>query len=285
MATAGALSLAGCGTAEAGGTDSHPHPEAGAGERTKAEGAAVELEHVHGLAVDPADGELYAGTHYGLVRVSAGGQLIRVADRVQDFMGLTVIGPGRYLASGHPGTGQPGPANLGLIESTDAGRTWTTLSLAGDADFHALDAAQGVIYGYTDGRLLVSKDGREWADQGAMAIADLAVDPTQPDRLLVTTEQGPALSADGGRTFDLEPDSPLLQLVAFSPEGAAAFGVSPGGEVYASTDGGRTWDQRGNVGSAPAALGAVGQNVYVAVEGAIVSSTDGGATFADMYRE
>jgi hypothetical protein len=31
-------------------------------------GTGVEVAHVHGLGVDPADGTLYAGTHHGLIR-------------------------------------------------------------------------------------------------------------------------------------------------------------------------------------------------------------------------
>lgn len=268
QAAVGVLALAGCTNDDAAGTTS----------------SQTSLEHVHGLAVDPADGELYAGTHHGLLRVSADGQLTRIADRVQDFMGFTVVGPEHYLASGHPGEAQAGPGNLGLIESTDGGQTWTTLSLEGQADFHALDAAQGTVYGYSGGRLLRSDDKTDWVDLGAMTIADLAVDPSQPDRLLLTTEQGPALSEDGGQTVAPVAGAPLLQLVAWSPDSAVVIGVAPDGTVHASTDGGRTWAERGSVGGAPEALGVNGQDVYVAVEGAIVSSTDGGTTFSDLYR-
>ena len=267
-AAAGLLTVTGCTSDSAAGTDD----------------GEVTLEHVHGLAVDPADGELYAGTHYGIVRVSAEGELTRIADRVQDFMGFTVVGPAHYLASGHPGEGQPGPSNLGLIESTDGGQTWTTLSLEGEADFHALDAAQGVIYGYSGGRLMVTDNKTDWTDLGAPSIADLAVDPSQPQRLLLTTEQGLALSEDGGETIALLPGAPLLQLVAWSPDGTAVVGVAPDGTVHASTDGGRTWEERGQAGGAPEALGLNGEDVYVATDDAIVSSADGGTTFSDLYR-
>ncbi|MCA0143839.1 F510_1955 family glycosylhydrolase [Blastococcus sp. LR1] len=239
---------------------------------------------MHGLAVDPADGELYAGTHHGVVRVAEDGRLTRIADRVQDFMGFTVVGPEHYLASGHPGEGQSGPANLGLIESTDGGATWETMSLAGAADFHALDAAQGVIYGYSGGRLLVSDDKTDWTDRGTMNIADLAVDPSRPQRLVVTTEDGPALSEDGGRSVAPIPQAPLLQLIAWSPDASAVVGVAPDGAVHASTDGGRTWQEKGRVDGAPEALGVNGDDVYVAVGGAVVASADGGTTFRDLYR-
>ncbi len=268
-AVAGALTLAGCGGDSAAGTGDGP----------------VTVAHVHGLAVDPADGELYAGTHDGLIRVSADGRLTRIADRDQDFMGFTVVGPKHYLASGHPGEGHSGPGSLGLIESTDGGQTWTTLSLEGEADFHALDAAQGVIYGYSGGRLLVSDDKTDWTDRGAVRIADLAVDPAQPRRVLFTTQQGLALSEDGGTSIALVPGAPLLQLVAWSAESGAVIGVAPGGAVHASADGGRTWEKRGRVDGAPEALGVDGENVHIATEGAILSSGDGGATFGDLYRE
>ena len=37
-------------------------------------GADPGIEHVHGLGVDPADGVLYAATHYGLFRLPEGGE-------------------------------------------------------------------------------------------------------------------------------------------------------------------------------------------------------------------
>lgn len=43
--------------------------------------------------VDPADGVQYAGTHYGLFRIPESGPAVRVADRLQDTMGCTVVGP------------------------------------------------------------------------------------------------------------------------------------------------------------------------------------------------
>ena len=272
---AGALVLAGCGADAAAGNEGAAH----------ASGEEVTLEHVHGLGVDPADDTLYAGTHHGLVRISDDGELTRIADRVQDFMGFTVVGPEHYLASGHPGAGQDGPGNLGLIETTDGGQTWTTLSLAGEADFHALDAADGMIYGYSGGRLLVSEDGENWTDRGQMRIADLAADPADPQRVLATTERGLMVSEDAGATFTAVPGAPLLVLVDIAADGGQAAGVAPDGTVFTSTDGGRTWTERGNAGGAPEALTVDGNEVYVAADGAVLASTDGGTTFTELHRE
>jgi hypothetical protein len=81
--------------------------------------SAPALDHVHGLGVNPADDTLYIASHSGVYQVTQDGAVERVADRYQDTMGFAVVGPGNFLASGHPD----------LIESNDAAKTWTALSL------------------------------------------------------------------------------------------------------------------------------------------------------------
>jgi hypothetical protein len=119
---------------------------------------------VHGLDINPADGLLYAATHFGVWRISDGGDPVRVADRYQDTMGFTIAGPDYFLGSGHPDLRDDLPAHLGLIESRDGAETWKSLSLLGEVDFHALDAKHGRIYGYdsTSSTFMVSSDGRSW---------------------------------------------------------------------------------------------------------------------------
>jgi len=249
--------------------------------------ATAKAAHVHGLGIDPQDGALYAGTHYGLFRLAEGVAATRVADRVQDFMGFTVVGSSHYLASGHPGEGQGGPSSLGLIESTDGGRTWQSLSLAGRADFHALEARHGRVYGLNSltGEFLVSQDRQTWDTRSTIPMVDFAVSPDDPDVLLATTEQGLARSDDGGRTFQPVPSAPLLQLVSWAEDGTIV-GAAPDGTLHASTDDGRTWQRRGSLGAAPHALIATsGSEVFAAVDGAILASADGGRTFDVRHRE
>lgn len=245
---------------------------------------AAGMAHVHGLAVDPADGQLLAGTHVGAFRVSADGQVERFGPS-QDFMGFTVAGPGHYLASGHPGAGQGGPANLGLIESTDGGKSWETASLEGKADFHTLEARHGRVYGHSGGQLMVSEDTKTWDERASIPIADLAVSPEDPDTILVTTQEGLGVSQDGGRTFQSVPSTPVLFLLAWTEEGAVV-GVEPDGGVQVSGDGGRTWAERGSVDGQPAAVTAVGDEVFVATrDGRVVESDDGGRTFEVRYQQ
>lgn len=260
----------------------------GAAPETAAEtGAGAELEHVHGLGVDPGEGILYAGTHYGLFRLPADGQGTRVADRVQDFMGFTVAGPDHFLASGHPGIGQDAPSSLGLIESTDGGRTWRPLSLAGEADFHALEYRHGTVYGLNalTGEFMVSADKTTWETRTRLPMADFAVSPDDPDVIVATTEQGLASSDDGGRNFTLVRGAPLMQLVSWAEDGTLV-GAGPEGTVYVRTGDGGTWQRRGVLEGAPEALAAVNlEEIYAAADAAVMVSTDGGREFVVRYQD
>jgi hypothetical protein len=245
-------------------------------------GGAANLEHVHGVGVDPADGAVYAGSHYGLFRAAKDRAMEGpVAGRVQDFMGFTVVGPGHFLASGHPGEDQDGPSSLGLIESTDAGKTWASRSLAGEADFHALDYRDGTVYGFNSltGDFMVSTDMENWKTRATLPMADFAVSPEDPDTILATTEQGPALSTDGGRSFETVEGTPLLVFVSWADDGTLV-GVDPEGIVYVGDDGPSSLARAGTLGGQPEALDAQDATaIYAATSAGVLASDDGGKSF------
>src|SRR5450756_1242855 len=62
--------------------------------------------------------------------------------------GFSVAGPGHFYASGHPGDGVDLPAPVGLMETRDAGKTWSVRSLGGESDFHALTSSSKGMLGY-----------------------------------------------------------------------------------------------------------------------------------------
>jgi hypothetical protein len=149
--------------------------------------------HVHGLGVNPADGSMFIATHTGLFRVPKDSrEATRIADRYQDTMGFSIVGPDRFLGSGHPDARtQNEPPLLGLIKSEDAGETWTPISLRGKADFHVLRSAGPLVYGYdssSDRLLRSTNEGRTWKQVRRPApILDLARDPRSPRHLIATT--------------------------------------------------------------------------------------------------
>ena len=278
-----AVAVTGCGTSA---PAAAPAPPAAAPVGSAA-AADPGFGHVHGLGVDPGDGTLYAAAHYGLWRIPQQGQpggMERVADRYQDTMGFTVAGPGEFLGSGHPDPGERLPAHLGLIRSRDAGRSWQPVSLLGEADFHALDAEGGRVYGWdaTSGTVLVSADGgASWRRGHRGQLSDLVVDPGDPRRLLAADGRGVLSSADGGDIFTRLPSTPALVTVDWSRE--ALVGADRDGVVWASGDAGATWVRRGSVQGPTHALTVAGDGaVYAADAAGVAVSRDGGATFTRL---
>lgn len=238
--------------------------------------------HVHGLGVDPADESVFIATHTGTWRLAKSSRkAVRVSKSRQDTMGFTVVGPGHFLASGHPDARDDLPPLLGLIESTDAGRSWKPVSLLGKADFHALRAQGSRVYGInaTTGEMLISRDaGRTWVERRLPGPTwDFTVHPVRSAHLIAVTEQGSFASPDEGRTW--EPLAPLVGLLAW-PTTQALFLIEANGIVQRSSDAGATWQRQGSVGGQPTAvLGAVG-DLYVAVDdGTIKRSSDHGRTW------
>ncbi|MEU8850093.1 F510_1955 family glycosylhydrolase [Streptomyces sp. NPDC048564] len=235
------------------------------------------VSHIHGLGLDPADQRLYVATHEGVYAPDAKGEPKLVGDSKDDFMGFTVAGEETFYASGHPTTG----GNKGLIKSSDAGKTWKSLSLSGESDFHALDFAHGTVYGYdsTNGLVRTTKDGVFWKEGARLEALDIAVSPADPGVVLATTADGVARSSDGGKTF-AQGKEPVMAYLSWTAKDAV-YGIDTSGSLNRSTDGGSTWKNVSTVpGGQPQALTAVGaDHVLAATQSGVFESKDGGKTF------
>ena len=275
---------------------------------TAADGAA--LVHVHGLGVDPGEGgAVYAASHTGVWRIpiettattwSPAGEPEQVAGRAQDTMGFTVTTDGTFLASGHPDPAEgPSPAHLGLVRSTDAARTWEAVSLAGQVDFHDLEAATSpdgttrvVGYDATRGVVVVSTDGgATWADGAALQARDLALDPRQARTVYATTARATMVSTDAGASFTPLPDAPpgLLLIEAQPPAPGASptlTGIDTDGQVWTAQEAAGPWTHGGHLPGTPAALtvlgGPSGQRLLAADDLGIHTTTDAGSTWQTL---
>ena len=242
--------------------------------------------HVHGLGVNPADEALFVATHTGLFRLGPDeSEAVRVGDNYQDTMGFTVVGPDRFLGSGHPDARTDLPPYLGLIESANAGERWEPVSLLGRADFHVLEAARERVYGFgTDfesrrEQFLVSQDGgREWRRlRVPESLLSLAINPDDRDEIMVSGRHSLYLSGDAGESWQSLPGSPGL--LAW-PDSGPPYLVGKDGSVAVLE--GRDWREVGEIGAEPAAFEAdtADSRLYVALhDGSILQSPDGGGTW------
>lgn len=233
--------------------------------------------HVHNVTLD--GDRLLIGTHEGLWVQLPGQPAQQVSALPFDVMGFARVGATMY-ASGHPGEGQDAPSDLGLQASTDAGKTWTPVSLEGQVDFHRLRAVGNTVQGLSahDGKFLRSTDsGATWTDLGNPPLFDFALDPADPNHLIGTTQSGPVQSTDGGTTLTPIPNTPVLAFLAWTPR--TIYAIAANGTVQTSTNAGTTWTQVGQLSGQPQALAADVTHVVALAGTTISESSDGGRTF------
>ena len=242
----------------------------------------TQVGHIHGLGIDPADDTLYVATHFGLFQVKDDHEPTRVADRYQDTMAFTVVGPGHFLGSGHPDLREDLPPHLGLIESTDAGQTWKPLALQGRADFHILEPAGDVLYAYdaTSGRLLRTEDRATFEEVLAVPLLSVAATETQ-DQLIATTDQAQLITIHPATGETRELSGPTTTYLDTAPDVTVA-GIAPDGAVRISSDDGQSWKKTGSIDGQPAAFTISEQGWYAATETTVLRSTDAGATWTRM---
>jgi photosystem II stability/assembly factor-like uncharacterized protein len=228
------------------------------------------------------------------------------------------------------------PVNGGVFKSIDYGRTWQpifddqpTASIGAIAvsisnpnvvyvgsgeGLHRPDLSIG------DGVYKSTDAGKTWAHLGlgdGQQIAQLAVDPKNPDRVFVAVaghpygpneERGVYRSVDGGNTFEkvlyrdqnvgandvqVDPSNPVIVYAALweSREGPWENGVfnGDGGGIFKSTDGGKTWRQltnglpgnivQANIAIAPSAPKTLFAAVRTKTIAKLYRSDDGGETW------
>lgn len=242
--------------------------------------------HVHGLGVNPRDGALFIATHTGLFRLEpATKEAARTSDSHQDTMGFAVVGADHMIGSGHPDARTQLPPLLGLIESRDAGKTWTPISLLGSADFHALRVAGDAIVGYdaTNQRIMASRDGgRTWQERRVSEPLIDLVAARSGLILIAATQTQLRRSSDGGRTWRGLSEAPGL--LAW-PGADRLFLLTGDGRLRRSADQGRRWEHVSEIGAQPTAFIASREAMYVALlDGSIQHSVDGGHTWELLTR-
>lgn len=219
-----------------------------------------EVEHVHGLAVDPFRPKVvWVGTHGSLIRVRNGNEWMRIGGQHYDMMGFNIHPkePNVLITSGHPGPGDRRPNPLGVEISRDGGQTWQPLALVRQADFHAMTISRAdpnLLYGWNvSGRVGLhrSRDaGRNWeyVDPGLNGVYYLTAHPQKAATVLAGTAGGLLISEDAGARWRAYLSSQLLnvpvttvEMHPMNPRIMYAYATRPDLGLIRSEDGGLRW--------------------------------------------
>ena len=199
----------------------------------------IEIPHLHGLGFGADGRELIVPAHTGL-RVFEDGRWRSPDVPAHDYMGFAPTDDGFY-SSGHPAPGSDLPNPLGLVKSTDGGKTLTTLGFQGESDFHLMGVgyknhAVYVVNPAPNSRLSTGlywsvDDGATWQRSEMQGITAspfaIAVHPTEANVVALATEAGLFLSNDHGDSFKQVGSAEPVAAVTFSPDGTSLlFGAT-----------------------------------------------------------
>ncbi|WP_442951507.1 F510_1955 family glycosylhydrolase [Paenibacillus sp. GYB004] len=195
--------------------------------------ASTTFMHLHGLGYSADGKRLFIPVHNGL-QVYADGSW-------NEGMGFTAVDDGFY-SSGHPAPGSKYKNPLGLVKSTNDGKTITVLALEGEVDLHGMTAGYRTHTLYLanpelnskmkQSGLFYSKDeGKTWTNSPATGLKGqmtaIAAHPSDASIAAVGTTTGAYLTRDYGQRFTpLVPEQPV-----------SALTFTDSGNVLAATSG------------------------------------------------
>jgi photosystem II stability/assembly factor-like uncharacterized protein len=251
--------------------------------------------HIAAFAVNPKDGSMLLATNRGLYAIDGSKATpVRSEVRVKRETGrfgtkvssFAFTGPDRLVGSGHPDSPTL-PGSLGLIESSDDGRSWTAVSRVGLSDLHVIESHAGTLVAYdtTLGATIVSRDGgKAWSELSTPAptVIDIAVDPSDPTYLIASTGKELSRSTNQGRGWKSLGRAAQAEL-AWGSKGL--FRADHDGTVLTSNDRGSSWSRVGKLDRSPGKLTETSDGMLYAAldDGSIQRSEDGGRDWKTVF--
>jgi len=206
------------------------------------------------IAVDPGgSGTIYRSLTFGLSRSFNGGRRwhdigLPNTCLVVSALAMDPSSPRTVYTGGDNGdTGCREPAQV--YKSTDAGSTWTALSLGVVDSLYVDPSSPETVYAVLGGALMKSTDGgMTWSSPGTglpQGIYSLAFDPRSSSTLYAATPTGVFKSTDGGGSWLAAsaglPPGAVRAVVIDSGAPQTMYAGIQGVGVFRSTDGAASW--------------------------------------------
>lgn len=200
-------------------------------------GKSMTLMHIHGLGYSSDGKQILIPAHDGLVSYE-NGKWNHGAGEKRDYMGFNAVDTG-YYSSGHPAEGSREKNPLGIVKSSDDGKTIEMLDLYGVEDFH------GMAVGYKTHAIYVFKpslnpkmssvglyysldDAKTWtkSNMGGVngEVLAVAAHPNDPAIVALVTKEGLYLSKDSGNHFEKAPVTFQVTGISFDMAGQLMIG-------------------------------------------------------------
>ena len=237
------------------------------------------VSHIHSVRI--LNNQIILGTHTGLYKYIDPKTVERMSPEKFDVMGLSILGNHLY-ASGHPGPGSKLPEPVGLLLSTNLGKSWKQISLQGKVDFHLLESANSEIYGgdSQSGNILYSKNlGGSWTSRGTNTYSDLAISPFAKGSILGLRQGKMYSSSDSLITTKLIKSPYRLNFIEWNSERLIA---ASGEKLLISRNEGKTWKRLKTFSNGISALTQSRNIIGVVVGNKIYTSDDGAKTFTEV---
>ncbi|MBA4535913.1 hypothetical protein H1Z61_01845 [Bacillus aquiflavi] len=202
------------------------------------------IDHIHGIGYSGDGDSLIIASPKG-IKIFTEGHWLETNQYFHDYMGFQTTKDGFY-ASGHPEEGSSLRNPLGLVKSTDLGKSLQTLAFYGESDLHFIATSfyDKTIYILNEepnsklntGVYYTENDGRYWKKCefngfNSNTFGMMAVHPSIGSTVAIATKNGIYFSIDNGNTFKQLFDSTMVTAIAFS-ETKLYFSTVENNKIY-----------------------------------------------------
>ncbi|MFF2447638.1 F510_1955 family glycosylhydrolase [Neobacillus sp. NPDC058068] len=192
------------------------------------EAKSFKVKNIRGIGYPGNDNALYLVANDGL-KMYSDGKWTKTTTNQHDYIGFQALETG-FLSSGHPQKGTDFSDPLGLVQSTDKGKTLKKLALYGKTNFHFIASSFSgnglyVISEQPNDALSLgvnysTDNGGTWKksvfkDFNADSLGMMAVHPNNGAIMAMSTRSGIYYSTDNGNTMKLITDPIMVTALTF----------------------------------------------------------------------